>query len=192
MRIALLLNSRFVCSLTIIDSLCINDRVGVEILVGRAVFGRTAKQFSILHIGTVPYVWLTCIHPPGIHSYCAKLLVELTPEYLTCTLVVGIIESVFVAEPVNKTILDTLLIDIAFLVEFLEIVWLEIIFWPAGNHDLCLVGMNSIDHSLWIRETLAVKLESTPLVIYPIVPIHHDIVDWKVALAETCQCVKYL
>ena len=52
--------------------------------------------------------------------------------------------------------------------------------------------MNSIDHSLWIRETLAVKLESTPLVIYPIVPVHHDIVDWKVTLAETRQCVKYL
>ena len=52
--------------------------------------------------------------------------------------------------------------------------------------------MNSIDHSLWIRETLAVKLESTPLVIYPIVPIHNDIVDRKVTLAETSQCVKYL
>ena len=128
---ALLLYFGLIATLSVVDSFGIDDGIGIEKLVRRTIFRRSAEQFAILHISAVTHIRLTGIHPPGIHAYGAKLFVELTPEYLSCILIVCVIESILISEPVIEAILDALLVNHSLVIEFVEVIHCEIIFRPA-------------------------------------------------------------
>ena len=187
-----MLDGGLVATLTIIDSLGINDGICIEIFVARTQCCGTTKQFAVRQVGAVTHIRLRSIHPPCIHADGAQFLVKLTPEHLACIEVVGIVEGILVAQPVVERILDALLVDLAHLVKLLHVVGSEVILGPAGDHDLGMLGMDGIDHALGIAETKGIKGEGTPRIGAPIVPVHDDVVDRQLAVAEALEGIEDL
>ena len=189
---ALTLDSCLVSTLTVVDGLSIDDGIGVEILVARAEGGGTAEQFAIRQVGAVAHIGLGGIHPPGVHADDAEFLVELTPEHLACIEVVGIVEGIFEAQPVVERILDALLVDLAHLVKLLHVVGGQVVLGPTGDHDLGMLGMDGVDHTLGIVKAKGVEGECAPRVGTPVVPVHDDVVDRQLAVAEALECIENL
>ena len=84
-----------------------------------------------------------------------EVLVHLTPEHLTGSCVVGIVETILIARtyPVVDIIGGTLDIHPALRVEFLVVVRVAIELWPDRDHEAPMHGVNGIKHRLRIRES---------------------------------------
>ena len=182
-----ILDGGVVGALAVIYRLGVDNGIGVEELVRRTVLRRSAQQLAICHVRTVADIGLGGVHPPGVHAYRAQLLVQLAPEYLARSLVVGVIEGIAVAQPVVERIPDRLLVDHTLGVQLLEVVNGEIVFRPARNHYLGVHGMDVVYHLLRRREARGVERECAPLVGRPVVPVHHYVVDGQLALTEAFQ-----
>ena len=83
---------------------------------------------------------------------------------------------------------NSLVVHPTLLVEFLIVVGIAIELWPYGNHKAATHLMNTIEHSLRIGEARLLKLMRAPLVLYPVVPVLHDVVTRNLTLAELTEC----
>ena len=52
--------------------------------------------------------------------------------------------------------------------------------------------MDGIHHSLRIRETGRIELMASPCILFPMAPVHHDIVDRDISLAEAFESLDHL
>ena len=111
----------------------------------------------------------------------------MTPEDLARFGLVSIVKRIGVAQPIDEAVLERLLIDIPFVLQLTEIVGREVIFRPTGDHDAGVLTMDRVNHLLRVAEAGRVELKGAPLVIYPVVPVHHDIVNRQMALAEAIE-----
>ena len=114
------------------------------------------------------------------------MVVHLLPEQLARTCRIGIIEGAEIAwaYPVLDLVFDGLLINPSLGIECLVIVGRGIVFGPMGDEDAGMVVMDKVDHPLGIGEALLVELETAPLVLLPIEPVLHDIVDRNLPFTE--------
>ena len=152
-------------ALTIIDGVGIHDAVGIEIL-GRCTQGsRTRKCLAIPHRGAVANVWLRCIHPPGIDTELIlgiEILIHLSPEHLSGSGIVGIIEGATETEPVVDIILDSLVIHPALGIQFFVILYGIIELRPNRNHESSMQGVYAVEHRLRVRIASRLKLVASP------------------------------
>ena len=64
-------------------------------------------------------------------------------------------------------------------------------FRPYRNHHTSVHGMNGVDHSLRIRETILVEFMTSPGIFRPVIPVEDNIVNRNLTVAETFQCTKH-
>ena len=152
-------------ALTIVDGVGIHDAVGIEILGRCAQGGRTGERLAVPHRGTVTNVRLRSIHPPGIDTELIlgiEILIHLSPEHLSGSGIVGIIEGATETEPVVDIILDSLMIHPAFGIQFLVILYGIIELRPNRNHESSMQGMHTVEHRLRVRIACRLKLVASP------------------------------
>ena len=118
-----------------------------------------------------------------------KVLIHLAPEHLAGTLIIGIVETIRIAAtyPVVNIIIGTLYIHPALGIEFLVVIRVAIELRPYRDHEASMHLVNLIKHLLGIGIARSLELVRTPLILRPVVPVLHDIVDRNVALAELSQ-----
>ena len=63
---------------------------------------------------------------------------------------------------------------------------------PYRNHVAAVHGVDAVEHCLRIGVTAGLKLMAAPLVVGPIVPVLHDVVNGDMTLAKLCQRVLYI
>ena len=181
-------------TLTVIYSVGINHRVGIEILLAGAHGGRTAEQLAILYRRAVAHVRLRGVHPPAVDAEGVEIVVHLLPEELACACGIGIVERTEIAgtHPVADVVLYCLLIHPSVFVEGLVVVGGRIVFRPVGDEYACVVVVDEVNHSLRVGEALEVELEAAPLVLFPVEPVLHHHIDRNLALAELGKCSLHL
>ena len=52
--------------------------------------------------------------------------------------------------------------------------------------------MDGIHHSLRIRETGRIELMASPCILFPVTPVHNNIVDRDIPLAEALKSLDHL
>ena len=115
-----------------------------------------------------------------------QILVHLAPEHLSCTSIIGIIETILITRtyPVVDIIRRTLDVHPALGIELLVIIGVAIELRPYADHESSMHLVNIVQHLLGIRIARSLKLMASPLVLGPVVPVLHDIIDRNMALAE--------
>ena len=183
-------------ALTIIDGIGINRTVGVEIFSRSTERRRTTQGFTIPHRSTVAHVGLRGIHPPGVNTgyttmvkFGIEILVHLTPEHLTGSSIVGVIETILIARayPVVDIVGRRLNVHPSLGIKLFVVVGVTIELGPNGDHETSMHGVNAVEHCLGVWIARSLKLVTTPLVLGPVVPVLHDVVDGYMTLAELCE-----
>ena len=87
-----------------------------------------------------------------------------------------------------NVVLDSLVVHPAVLVEFLVVIGVAVKLRPDGNHKATTLLVHAVEHGLRIGEARRLKLVRAPLVLHPVVPVLHDVVDRNLALAELSEC----
>ena len=152
-------------TLTIVDGVGIHDAVGIEILGSRTQGGRTGERLAVPHRRTVAHIRLRSIHPPGIDTELIlgiEILIHLSPEHLSSSGIIGIIEGAAETEPVVDIILDSLVIHPALGIQFLVILHGIIELRPNRNHESSMQGMHTVEHRLRVRIACRLKLVASP------------------------------
>ena len=80
------------------------------------------------------------------------------------------------AEPVLEAVLLGERIDITGFLKLLIMISVDVEFRPDADHETTVHGMHVIEHLLWIRVAVRVKLMAPPLVILPVLPVLDDVV----------------
>ena len=122
------------------------------------------------------------------------MLIHLIPEEFASLRSISIIEAIEIslADPVADSVLICLCIHPSLLVELLVVLCLHIEFRPNGNHHAAIQIMDRVYHCLRIRETFRIELVSTPVILSPMAPVHHDIIDRNIPLTETLESLDHL
>ena len=121
------------------------------------------------------------------------MFVHLVPEEFAGVCRICIVEAVEVtlSYPVTDSVLICSCIHPSVLVELLVMLCLDVELRPYGDHHAAVHGMNRINHSLRIRETLRIKFMSSPVILPPVTPVHYDVVDRDVPLAESLKSLDH-
>ena len=173
-----------------IDGIGIHDAISIEIFCRCTECRRTRKSLAIPHRSTVADIRFRSIHPPSINSKLilrVKIFIHLSPEHLSGTSIISIIERTAEAEPVVNIILDGLMIHPALGIQFLIILYGIIELRPDRNHEATIHRMHAIEHSLRIRVTALLKFMATPRIEWPVVPVLYDIIYRNMQVAELLQ-----
>ena len=72
-------------------------------------------------------------------------------------------------------------------VQFLVVFCVAIELGPYGDHEAAVHPMHAVEHRLWVREAGGLKLVAAPLILRPVVPVLHDIVNGNVTASELSQ-----
>ena len=72
-------------------------------------------------------------------------------------------------------------------VQLLVVVGIHVELRPHADHETSVHLVNAVQHGLGVGIARSLKLMAAPLVLGPVVPVLHNIVDGDVALAELAQ-----
>ena len=185
---------RISLALTFINRLRIHECIGVEVLLRRTECRGAAKLLPVFKVGTVGNIRFAGIHPPGIDTQGIQVFVHLLPEEFAGICAVGIVEGTDIARsyPVAYAVADGLTVHPAVFVEFLEVLGVGIEFRPDRNHHVCIQGMYAVNHRLWVGEPFGIELVAAPLVLSPVEPVQHDVVDGNLSAAELAEGTQQL
>ena len=171
-------------ALAFIDGLGVYKGIGVEIFGGRAKGVWRKQPLHVVQRQAVPEVGLGGVHPPGIDLSAetgVQGLVHLPPEHLSATIRIGIIERLKMAKPVTKAVGLRMGICITGLFKLFVMVCIGVELGPDGNHETAIHCMHGVQHGLGGRIAGAVKLMTSPLVGFPVLPVLDNIVYGNVA-----------
>ena len=75
-------------------------------------------------------------------------------------------------------------IDITSLLQRLIMFRVGVELGPDGNHETAMEGVDAVQHAFRVRIALRIEGVTPPLVVFPILPVLHDVVHRDVAAAE--------
>ena len=81
----------------------------------------------------------------------------------------------------------TLVVHPALGVELLVVVGVDVELRPDTNHEATMHLVDAVEHLLWVGVARGFELVAAPLVLRPVVPVLHNIVDGYLAAAELSQ-----
>ena len=122
------------------------------------------------------------------------MLVHLLPEKFTGTRSICVIETVLIslADPIADAVLVCLVVHPAIIVELLVVLCIDIELRPNGNHHTAAEVMDRVHHSLWVREAGRIELMASPCILFPMAPVHHDVIDRDIPLSEALESLDHL
>ena len=181
-------------TLTVVYRIRIHDRICIEVLCRRSQSCRAAESLAVVHVGTVADIRLGSIHPPCIDAERIVMFVHLLPEKLTRSFCIGIIEAVEISlsDPVADTVLVRLVVHPSLVVELLVMLCIDIELRPHRYHHASSEVMDRIHHRLRIREPCRVEFMASPGILFPMAPVHHDIIYRYIPLSEALQSLDHL
>ncbi len=103
------------------------------------------------------------------------------PEQVAGGGIEGVVEGVGIAgaDPVFEFGIDG--IEVAFGVHGLEVVGAGIELSPDGDHEVGVEGVDVLDPLVGIGEACGVEVVGAPVVLAPVQPVLHDVVEGDVA-----------
>ena len=121
------------------------------------------------------------------------MFIHLIPEELACLRSICIIESVKISlsDPVTDAVFIGLVVHPSVVIEFLVVFGIDIELRPYRDHHPSVHVMDGIYHRLRIRESCRIELMASPRILFPMAPVHHDIINREIPLAETCQSIDH-
>ena len=162
-----------------VDAAGVDERVAVEEELGRSLRGRAHHRLALLDRQVRVHVGLGRVHPPGVDAKRREPLAHLAPVYVAPLFRIRIVEAVEIARPNPVLVprLDIALVDVTRRLELLVGVRRRVELGPDRDHEARVHAVHFVDHALWVREAPGIEAMAAPVVLSPVEPVLHDVVE---------------